>query len=115
MSGNVEAADGPAQHDERAHRHAQAGEVANNAAVGDEHERRPGLVSVEHRADLGELAVAEGRVTERATEWRPRLGPTEGQACRLHAAAARARQDPAHRDALAPERLTDPPGLRLTA
>ena len=83
--------------------------------MGDQDQRQLSTVCGDRLSDLAELALAPFRVVERALQRTPRLPLPEGQAGRVQAAAARARQGRPDRDAVLPERLADPRGLRPAA
>src|SRR5690349_8271386 len=65
-----------------------------------------------HRVDL---RASTRRIFQRALQRVPGLHTTEGQPCRIEAAAARARENIADLDAVRAERLADPPCLRAPA
>ena len=90
-------------------------EVGDDRAVGDEDQRRALAVRRDARARLADQATPELGVVQRALQDHPRLRPTEGQARRVHAAAAWARQHLADRDPVLLEGLADPRRLRAAA
>src|SRR5437763_2604993 len=99
------------EHDELAHAHVQAGEIADHAAVGHQHERRTVAVRGDGVPDLAHETSPELGVAERALKRRPRLRLSEREAPGVQATAARAGEDFAHADAVLAERLADAPGL----
>src|SRR5262245_17587137 len=101
--------------DELAHADVEAGQVAHDAAVGDEHERRTAQMRADGLPDLRDLALAALGVVQRALQRLPRLYAATGEPRRLEAAAARAREDVADGDPVLAKRLADPRGLRPAA
>jgi len=102
----------PPQDDELSHPYAETSYIGDHAAMGDQDQRQPIAMRGDLLLDLGDLAPATFHVVERALQDIPRLRLPEGQAGRVQAAAARARQYRADRDPVLPKRVADPLSLR---
>src|SRR5437879_8434483 len=106
---------GPPQYDELSHPNVESGQIAHDAAVRDEHQRRSVTLLGDRVLDVLDLPASKLSVIERAEQCAPLFDSPEGEPGRVEATAAGTRQHRADRDPLLAKRLANLSGLTSPA